>query len=156
MDLQQAEKMALELIQKHLPGVWRFGWDNARRRLGKCSYQEGLITLSRPYTQIRSEANVRNTILHEIAHALTPFADHGLEWKMVAIRIGAKPEACGNIVAEGLEPLKGKWIATCPNGHVANFYRKPKAGSVRSCAKCCRYFSPEFIMTWKHSGSPMI
>jgi hypothetical protein len=37
---------------------------------------------------------VTDTILHEIAHALTLGDGHGYAWKRKCIEIGAKPERC--------------------------------------------------------------
>ena len=39
-------------------------------------------------------AEIRDTVLHEIAHALVgPEARHGPEWKAIAKRLGATPRA---------------------------------------------------------------
>jgi len=53
-----------------------------------------LITLSRPLTLLNPIEQVRDTILHEIAHALTPGDGHGAKWKAACIAIGAKPVRC--------------------------------------------------------------
>jgi predicted SprT family Zn-dependent metalloprotease len=37
---------------------------------------------------------VRDTILHEIAHALAPGDGHGPKWRMTCLRIGARPKRC--------------------------------------------------------------
>ena len=75
-------------------GGWRFRFDHARRRFGSCRYRQKLITLSRPLTILNPEEQVRDTLLHEIAHALTPGDGHGARWKRKCREIGARPQRC--------------------------------------------------------------
>jgi predicted SprT family Zn-dependent metalloprotease len=94
MDLAQAQLLAYQLLQKYGLGDWRFKFDNARRRFGSCWTGRKTITLSRPLTMLNPEEQVRETLLHEIAHALTPGEGHGPKWKQACMVIGAKPVRC--------------------------------------------------------------
>jgi predicted SprT family Zn-dependent metalloprotease len=94
MDPLAAERLAHSLLSQHGLADWGFAFDHARRRLGSCDYRERRITLSRPLTTLNPEAVVRDTILHEIAHALTPGARHGRAWRAQAAALGAEPRAC--------------------------------------------------------------
>lgn len=90
-----ASDTARNLMEAH--GLWADGWrfefDNGRRRFGCCRYGPRVISLSRYLVRLNSEDEVRNTILHEIAHALVgPGVGHGPEWKRMARRIGADPQ----------------------------------------------------------------
>jgi predicted SprT family Zn-dependent metalloprotease len=93
MNLYAARDLALALMRQHgLAEEWTFKFDHARRRFGSCRYRAKLITLSRPLTFLNDEPQVRDTILHEIAHALTPGDGHGAKWKRKCVEIGANPK----------------------------------------------------------------
>ena len=77
-----------------LEAGWTFAFDHARRRFGCCNLTRRRITLSRPLTFLNTEAQVRDTILHEIAHALTPGDNHGPRWRAMCIKLGANPVRC--------------------------------------------------------------
>lgn len=86
--------MAFELMSQHGLSDWHFRFDHARRRFGCCRYRQKLITLSRPLVLLNQENQVRDTILHEIAHALTPDDGHGVRWRAKCVEIGADPARC--------------------------------------------------------------
>ena len=94
MNLYAARDLALALMRQHGLHDWTFRFDHARRRFGSCRPRRRLITLSRPLAFLNEEAQVRDTILHEIAHALTPWDGHGRNWKRKCIEIGAEPRRC--------------------------------------------------------------
>ena len=94
MNLIDARQLARELMQVHGLAEWRFEFDGARRRFGSCRLGRKVITLSRTLTFLNGEEQVRDTILHEISHALTPGDGHGLRWKAKCREIGARPVRC--------------------------------------------------------------
>jgi hypothetical protein len=68
-----------------------------RRSMGKCSFRGGipfLIGISGPvFAILENEIQFRDTVLHEIAHAIAGIqAGHKIEWKLVARMVGANPE----------------------------------------------------------------
>ena len=89
-----ARELARSLIREHGLAEWAFRFDHARRRFGCCRVSEKLITLSRPLTILNSVEQVKDTLLHEIAHALAPGDGHGEKWKAACRRIGARPVRC--------------------------------------------------------------
>jgi predicted SprT family Zn-dependent metalloprotease len=90
----EARALASALMARHGLDEWRFGFDRARRRLGACHYAGRRITLSGPLVELNDRATVRDTVLHEIAHALTPGAGHGPAWRAACRRVGARPTRC--------------------------------------------------------------
>lgn len=94
MNLYEASHLAKQLMRQHGLDGWSFAFDHARRRFGRCNYTHRRITLSRPLTLLNNLDEVRDTILHEIAHALTPGDKHGVKWRLMCLKIGARPRRC--------------------------------------------------------------
>ena len=78
MEFAEAEMLGRELMRLFGVGDWSFGWNWRKRALGLCRYRERKIELSRWFVKANGEGIVRETILHEIAHALAgEKAGHG-------------------------------------------------------------------------------
>lgn len=99
MHLDDARAVAVGLMARHGLHTWKFRFDHARRRFGSCRYAARTITLSRPLVLLNDESQVRDTILHEIAHALTPGDGHGARWKAACLQVGASPTRCYDVHA---------------------------------------------------------
>ncbi len=135
MDLNRAHFLANYYIAKHGIGEkgWRFQFDNARRRFGCCKYRPKLITLSKYLTELNDEKTVINTILHEIAHALTPGHGHDLVWKRKALEIGCDGNRCYD--SKTVSTPQSKYIAHCSGCNtIHKKQRKPTRAS--SCGNC--------------------
>jgi len=148
MDLDAARELARELMDEHGLTGWRFEFDRAKRRAGVCRHHQQVIGLSGPITRLHPEAEVRDTILHEIAHALAgPRAGHGPAWVAVARRIGCSAERC---VPGDAPAVPGAWVGICPQGHTADRHRRPER--VLLCAVCRGRPTQERIFEWLHHG----
>jgi predicted SprT family Zn-dependent metalloprotease len=136
MDLMQARRLARSLMNEHGLREWRLMFDHARRRFGACHYAKRTITLSRVLVPLNDEAQVRDTVLHEIAHALTPGDGHGARWKRKCLELGAEPARCyrdEEVVAPERPAAKYLWGCAGCDWWVE---RRRVARRAFACAKC--------------------
>lgn len=98
MNKTQATDLARSLVSKHLLDEWDFDWNNRKSALGVCNYRKKTIYLSEYFLGRVTDDEIKDTILHEIAHALTWVfyhkTGHGPVWKRICRQIGAKPQRC--------------------------------------------------------------
>jgi predicted SprT family Zn-dependent metalloprotease len=137
MKLEDAEYLAMCLMEDHHLSGWTFGFDNAKARCGACFHKRRKITLSRHYVRMNAESEVRDTILHEIAHALAGReAGHGLRWKSWAAAIGATPERCRSNAAMPEGGVEGVCDPGCSARHTR--HRMPPKHLVDryTCNRC--------------------
>ena len=107
---EEIEDEAELLIRKHELDGWRFGFDLAARRGGRCSFDRREISLSEKFALAAPPDEITDTILHEIAHALVgPKHGHDATWKTTARRIG-----CSGRVSHDIDFSSARWILTCP------------------------------------------
>ncbi|HLL87936.1 MAG TPA: SprT-like domain-containing protein [Tepidisphaeraceae bacterium] len=139
MHLTDARDLAVALMKRHgLDAAgWRFRFDHARRRFGCCKFSEKAITLSRPLTLLNPSDQVRDTILHEIAHALTPGDGHGRKWRAACVRVGANPRRCysdDEVVSPPRRPVPYRYGCRACGWWVDR--RRVMRGRKYVCAKC--------------------
>jgi hypothetical protein len=124
-----AEKRANELIKNHglLEKGWTFKWNKNKRSFGICRYQQKRIELSAILTVHQTVDQVEDTLIHEIAHALTPGNGHGTQWKAVASKLGARPERVGYLSDKGQKEMEkhAPWALVYKNNVIKTFYKKP-------------------------------
>lgn len=70
---------ARDLMNRHGLTEWRFEWNDSDEAAGRCYPDLQLITVSRAILLDTAARNIRETLLHEIAHALTT-TDHTARW----------------------------------------------------------------------------
>ncbi|MDU0347562.1 SprT-like domain-containing protein [Actinomyces sp. MRS3W] len=148
MNLPDVLPLARLLMEEHGVGTWSVSFDRARRRAGQTDHTRRRITLSRQLMALYDEAEVRETVLHEIAHARVGAAHgHDAVWRAEALRIGAS----GKRLVDSQAPrVRGRWVGTCPAGHTVDRMRRPALPC--SCSRCARGFSPEHLLSWSLDG----
>ncbi len=116
-----------------LPAGWVFGFDLATSRAGVCRYAERRIDLSVSYCLAATRAEIEDTVLHEIAHAIVgPRHNHDALWKAKAREIGCAGERCHRV-----QHSTPKWIGECGCGQ--QWFRQTLQRRImrnRACAKC--------------------
>ncbi len=93
MNIAETVKLAEVELAKHdaLTG-WTVAINKRKASCGLCNYRKKRIELSAYFIERNSWEEIMDTILHEIAHALTPGDKHGPRWRAMAAKIGARPE----------------------------------------------------------------
>ena len=152
MELRAAYGLAVGLVQRHGLEGWAVDFDGAKRRAGVCRYDRRVIGLSAPLTRLHDESEVRDTILHEIAHALVGAgAGHGPVWQAQARAIGCSASRC---VPEDAPRVPGAWLGVCSAGHTIDRHRRPER--VILCRPCADRPDVERVYEWTHHGRPAV
>lgn len=148
MELGAARRMAQTLMRENGLHGWTLVLDGARTRAGVCRPATRQIGLSRVLTPLHDESEVRDTVLHEIAHALVG-ASHGHDavWRAKARELGCSPQRCLPATAAR---VPGAWQGACPAGHTLTRHRRPSR--VASCRACTPAFDPSALLTWTYRG----
>ena len=141
--LGAAIDLATVLMQAHGLVGWRIKLDHARRRAGQCDYTQKTISLSRLYIRHTDTDHIRDTILHEIAHALVgPRHGHDAVWRQKAREIGCSATRC-----HSLSFARARWVMTCPNGCFSVERHRKKSGLVcASCKSAVEFHAAETMM----------
>jgi hypothetical protein len=133
---------------------WSLSYNTNKSRLGVCKTRNKQIELSMYFLKANLEAcnEMRDTILHEIAHAIDVeirgYSDHSENWKRIARAVGADDSRTANVDMTG---AVSKYTATCPNCKRENpMHRKTRGNS--ACGKCCKKYnygrySTDYIFT---------
>jgi predicted SprT family Zn-dependent metalloprotease len=113
---------------------WTFGFNRRKRSLGVCLYARRRIELSVHLVSRNGVAEVRDTLLHEIAHALVgPGHGHDAVWKARCVEIGARPER----LAHEVDMPRGRWQAHCRTcGVLHHRHRRPRPLRGWFCRSC--------------------
>ncbi|MBM6404151.1 SprT-like domain-containing protein [Phycicoccus sp. CSK15P-2] len=149
MEISKALALGRALLTEHGLDGWTVVADRAKTRAGVCRFGRRQIGISGPLTALHDEAEVRDTLLHEIAHALVgPEHGHDAVWREAAVRIGCTGERC---VPADAPRVPGDWLGRCPAGHERTRHRAPTR--LMSCGRCSRRFDAAHLFTWTYRGS---
>ena len=138
------------LFKKHKLHDWSVGINNRKCALGVCNYRKKTITYSSWLMPLVKENEIKNTVIHEVAHSLTPHHGHDDIWADLCFRLGGKinriaadTEFSVNIHSEMNK--QSKYTLTCPVcGRKHAFYRKLK--KKYSCEDCSPVFNTNYIL----------
>jgi hypothetical protein len=155
MTRKEITKLANQLMTKH--GLVQQGWkfefdDKVIKRAGLCDPRWKRISLTGYFADHETEFEIKDTILHEIAHALVGTKNgHNKIWKAKAIEIGGTGERCyhGKIGTNPEATTKRRttiYMGTCP---ACGGQRKSKVRKRCSCGVCDKKYNPEFKIVWE-------
>lgn len=109
--MTQTQMEANALLRTHglADKGWRFVWDNARRRGGQCMHSARTISMSRHLVPMWEDAQVKQTLIHEVAHALVgPGNGHGPVWRAKMRELGAPADR-----THSNQTVEGRYLAIC-------------------------------------------
>lgn len=111
-DLDAVASLARELLSQHQLFQWSFQFDNGRKRAGCCHYGTHVISLSYEFAKRAPADEIRDTLLHEIAHALVGQQHHHDNvWRTKAMEIGCSGQRCHD-----LQFTQPRYIISCTQG----------------------------------------
>lgn len=116
LKFDRASAFATAKFQEYglVAGGWTWKWNSRLKTTsGTTDYKTKCISLAPIYVSKASDTDVQNTILHEIAHALTPGHKHDAVWKSKAKSIGCNGDRCHNVDVR-TKPIK--FLLRCPTG----------------------------------------
>jgi predicted SprT family Zn-dependent metalloprotease len=127
---QAVAALARALLDRHGLADWAFAFDNAKRRGGACDFRRRRITVAAGFAAVADAAEVEDTLLHEIAHALVgPRHHHDAVWRAKARAIGCSGRRCHAVAFS--EP---GLVASCANGCFAVGRHRRRRGM--RCRRC--------------------
>lgn len=126
---------------------WSFAFNRRKTQMGLCCYGPQRIELSFHFAERNSEEAIRETLLHEIAHALTgPGHGHDAVWEKKCLEIGAKPQR----LCFDVDMPQGRWQARCGCcGMLHTKHRRPKHPVGWYCTQCGK---ERGRLTWRPAG----
>jgi predicted SprT family Zn-dependent metalloprotease len=105
----EVRQIAVGLLALHGLHEWSFAFNWRKRSMGLCSFGHRRIEISVHFVKRNAQAEILDTLLHEIAHALVgPDRGHDATWKSKCVEIGARLVRCGDA-----DMPKGRWQAGC-------------------------------------------
>jgi predicted metal-dependent hydrolase len=151
MTINQSIILAKKLINKHKElKYWTVALNKRKSAFGVCNYTKKQIQLSEILIPIMKDEAIKDTIIHEIAHALTKGHNHDKVWKAKCIELGSDGKRCHGIekYIDGkcqqivLEKI-AKYTLVCPHcGEKYHRYRKPR--KIPSCGKHGNYYNKKY------------
>lgn len=124
-ELQVAENICTQRFVAQRGAEWRLELNGRVTAVGLCDYRKKVVSLSKHYLD-RDEAYIRNTMKHEIAHALCPGEGHGTVWRLVFLALGGDGERTAKDVTNRPDSaIKWKVIHKDTGEVFAKYSRKP-------------------------------
>ena len=154
MDVNDALHLARSLMDANRCAGVKLAMNRRTSSFGRCVWEgsgEVRIELSTPLTLANPVEVVRDTILHEIAHAHAGAdAGHGPAWQTACLAIGGTPSPCKTFGEGDVKPPAIGWLGVCPTCGAVNHMRTAPTRR-RSCSRCApKGFDPARTIVWEN------
>jgi predicted SprT family Zn-dependent metalloprotease len=134
------ERLKLDDLAARVVVEWN---PKMRSSAGRAYWPHGLIQLNPRLLEI-SDAEVKRTLLHELAHLIAyerhphrRIKGHGKEWRQACADVGIPNEKATHQLALPTRTLRRQWLYECPACH-KSFERVRRFKSAVACYECCR------------------
>ena len=128
--LTEVARQADQLLEKYGLTQWRFVYDHANHRAGSCRHDRQLISMAEQFCLTADNAQIEDTILHEIAHALVGVKHgHDVVWQAKAREIG-----CSAARTHCVSFSQPRYIVSCKQ--CGTYGVRDKRGKNRVCKRC--------------------
>ena len=135
MERKEIFLMARDLMSIHSElDLWRFSFENYKKSFGRCNYRTRTISISSYLCDSMTNIAIKDTLIHEIAHALTPGHGHDNVWRRKCAELGGVPERTASLSKSLIEGaiLQSKYTLTCP----CCGYKIPKHRAIKHSISC--------------------
>jgi hypothetical protein len=152
-ELELSTKRLLE--ERGLTG-WTVVFESSISRGGRCHHDSKTIGYAVPFMLYASDEQRRNTMLHEVAHAVTgPGHGHDAAWKRLFLRLGGNGSALSEYPKEVFTHENFVWLSSCPTcKDVTGMKQAPQ--TVWGCAKCPKTVPvKQRILSWSKVTGPV-
>lgn len=139
----EAYQMTRQLLDQNNLSTLEVTFSKTKNALGRCFFQNKepvRIDLSSYWLAYLTKDELRDTILHEIAHAKAGHeAGHGEKWKKTAQSIGANPKRIADIPPELVKKFQkenSNYVAvcqSCENEHYFDRFTKKWRDNMYRC-----------------------
>ena len=137
MTLQEIQSYAEAKLLEHDLTDWQFKFGKSKRAVGMCKFKPKVIEISKHWIVLLEDDEIKDVILHEIAHALTPHdKGHCNAWKAACRRIGARAE---RVHRNSVRPDPA-YVAVVDGKIAQTYYRKPSQRIIKEFATGKRWF----------------
>jgi predicted SprT family Zn-dependent metalloprotease len=137
MDRNECKQFAFDELEKWglLEKGWTFEFNNAISYAGICYGKERQIRISGPICDVKDADFIKDTVRHEIAHALAGVGHaHDEVWQKWAREVGCSTDVtyknCDAI--EALKMSKVKYVMLFEDKIVKTYLRKPNIKTLRT------------------------
>ncbi|HPQ80046.1 MAG TPA: SprT-like domain-containing protein [Candidatus Dojkabacteria bacterium] len=142
LSIQKFAYMKLE--EYYLDCGWTFEWSNTKRTIGDCNFKAHTIRISRFYLPLMSEEELKDTFLHELAHALLGMGyGHNQMFYDMCRKVG-----CKNPNKDVDVPLHNyRFKAVCSRCGFTTFKNRRNVNG--ACPKCCNgVYNKKYLLDW--------
>jgi len=112
---------------------WILRWGSGFRTLGRCMPRKKTILISKHHVEQSPWEELKDTVIHEAAHALCPGEHHSPVWRQKFISMGGS----GTRLHMGVPVKRTRgWRIECPNACFEPFVRARRVHQTATCNTC--------------------